>query len=291
MTARLQILMAALMFGTTGTAQALADVGEPVAVGAVRIAIGGGVLVVLAVATGALRGLGRHPVLVLAGGIGVAAYQLAFFAAVEVTGVVVGTVVAIGVGPVATGALEWLINRTRQTVRWAVATGVAATGVIVLTLGSGDEAAVSTTGLGLAVIAGVGYAFYTVIAKRLLEQGCAPTGVMAGAFGVGAILLVPVLAVADLGWLGGGAGLTLALYLGLVPTALAYVLYARGLRRTSAAETATITLAEPATAALLGAVVVGERLGVVSGAGVMLVVAAMMILLALPRRVPVAAST
>ena len=69
------------------------------------------------------------------------------------------------------------------------------------------------------------------------------------------------------------------LYLGVVPTALAYVLFARGLRGTSAAETATLTLAEPITATMLGAIVLGERPGAIALVGVGLVGAATAILL------------
>ena len=80
---------------------------------------------------------------------------------------------------------------------------------------------------------------------------------MAGAFGLGAVLLLPVLALHHDGLTQPG-GIVLALFLGIVPTALAYVLFARGLKRLSAAETATLTLAEPLTATVLGVIVLGE---------------------------------
>jgi DME family drug/metabolite transporter len=58
-----------------------------------------------------------------------------------------------------------------------------------------------------------------------------------------------------------------------VPTAVAYILFARGLERIGASETATLTLAEPVTAALLGVVVLGERPGAAAAAGAALVLA------------------
>ena len=58
-----------------------------------------------------------------------------------------------------------------------------------------------------------------------------------------------------------------------MPTALAYVLFARGLRHLPAGEAATLTLAEPLTATALGALVLGERPGAVALAGVALVLA------------------
>ena len=66
--------------------------------------------------------------------------------------------------------------------------------------------------------------------------------------------LLPALALSSPEWLLHTDGIALALFLGTIPTALAYVLFARGLRRLSASETATLTLAEPLTAGALGAI-------------------------------------
>src|SRR3954454_10529396 len=88
---RANVLLASVLFGTTGTAQALGPSGtSPATVGAGRIVVGGLLLVLVA------RGARRWPwsVAVLVGGAAVATYQLCFFAAVADTGVAVGTVVA-----------------------------------------------------------------------------------------------------------------------------------------------------------------------------------------------------
>jgi len=279
-TARLQILAAAVLFGTTGTAQALAGTDSPVGVGATRIALGGAALLCIGLAAGRLTGLRPALPLLLVGGLGVAVYQLSFFAAVDRTGVTVGTVVAIGFAPVATGMLERAVERRPLTRRWAAATALAIVGVVVLTLGAGSDASLSTPGIGLALAAGGGYAVYTVIAKRLLGRGHDAIGVMAGSFGIGAALLIPVLALGDMSWLARPSGLALALYLGLLPTAVAYVLFARGLRRVSAAEATTFVLVEPLTAAVLGALVLEERIGAAAVLGALLVVGGLLVLVA-----------
>jgi len=294
--ARLAVLLAAVCFGTTGTAQALGPDGlEPAAVGAARIAVGGLLLVLgaRALAGRAPRGgsgdRGVPSLAVPAAALGVAVYQLAFFAAVDRTGVVVGTLVAIGSGPALAGLLDRAARGTPLTARWAGATALAAAGVGLLALASGAEATVDPLGVALAVLAGAAYATYTVAAKALLDAGRAPEAVMALAFGLGALLLLPVLVLVGAGWLLTPGGAALALYLGVVPTAVAYVLFARGLRRLPAAETATLTLAEPLTAAVLGAVVLGERLGPLAGAGALLVLAGLLVLaLVGPRRGAVA---
>ena len=54
----------------------------------------------------------------------------------------------------------------------------------------------------------------------------------------------------------------MAVYLAVLTTALAYLLYARGLRTTPVTTATTLGLAEPAIAAVLGLTVLGERLSV-----------------------------
>ena len=283
--ARLQVLLAALCFATTGTAQALGpDATDPVGVGASRILVGGALLAVVAALT---RTTGprweRGPV--LAAVAGVAVYQLAFFAAVADTGVAVGTIVALGSAPTLAGLFEWVIDRRRPDPRWAVATALACAGVALLALAGGD-ASVSVPGVLMAVVAGASYAVYTLAAKRLLNAGHAPEAVMAAAFGLGAVALLPALALSTPGWLLHADGIALALFLGIVPTALAYVLFARGLKRLTASETATLTLAEPLTAGALGAIVLAEPLTAMSLAGAGLVLAG---LLSLALRLPLPA--
>ena len=221
--ARTQILSAAVLFGTTGTAQAVGPELDPLAVGTSRIAVGGALLALialLAAATGRLRlTTGGGPRAVLLAGACVAVYQATFFAAVDDTGVAVGTVVAIGSGPAFAGVFARAFTGERLTPRWAAATGLACAGVVLLVLGGGAGGSVSAPGVGLALISGAGYAGYAVASKRMLDAGGAPEAVMAAVFGVGALLMLPLLAIVPAGGLATPGGLTLILYLGAVPTA------------------------------------------------------------------------
>ena len=280
--ARTQVLIAAILFGTTGTAQALGPDGStPMTVGASRILIGGSLLAAMALASGGFRG--RWPLgQVLLAGAGVAVYQLAFFQAVADTGVAVGAIVAIGSGPVFAGILERVLDGAWPGRTWFVATALATTGVAVLSLASATDASLSAAGIGLALVSGLGYATYTIVAKRLLRLGHTPVAVMGASFGLGAVLLLPVLLLGDTAWLHTPDGLALALYLGIVPTALAYSLFARGLRSLDASEVTTLVLAEPLTATVLGVVVLDERVGTGGLLGAVLILAGLAVL-ALPR--------
>lgn len=282
---RLQVLLASLCFGTTGTAQALGPAGlSPAGVGAARILVGGALLVLVALVGDGLRGLPRRPLILAA--LAVATYQLAFFAAVADTGVAVGTIVALGSAPALAGALEWMVERRAPTRAWALATALACCGVAMLAL-TGADASISAGGIVLALIAGASYAGYTYSAKQMLHAGHSPETVMAGAFGLGAVALLPVLFITGAGWLATTDGLLLAVFLGIVPTAGAYLLFARGLKRLSAAETATLTLAEPLTATLLGVIVLSETLNAPAAVGAALILSGLLVLAAPEVRRPV----
>ena len=277
MSPRALILFAALLFGTTGTAQALASAGSPVAVGSARLVVGGTLLALVAALRGELRGLPRTVAL---SALGVAAYQLAFFAAVRSTGVAMGTVVTIGSAAILTGALEHAVERTPVSRRWVAATCCAVAGVALLALAPG--ATVAPAGVALALPAAGGYASYAVLSRRLLRRGYAPSSVMGGSFGLAALLLLPVLVAAHPEV--GAHGFALALYLGVVPTAIAYLCYATGLRRVTAAETATIGLVEPLTATVLGVVVLHEHLrGAAVVGGALVLLGLLVLTLPLPR--------
>jgi DME family drug/metabolite transporter len=289
MNARAQVLLAALCFATTGTAQALGPATTtPVGVGAARILVGGALLAIVALARRtrgpAPRWQARHVATAVAG---VAVYQLAFFAAVADTGVAVGTIVALGSAPTLAGLFEWIVDRRRPSGRWAAATALACVGVALLALAGGD-ADVSAPGVALAVTAGGAYAVYTLAAKRMLAASHAPESVMAAAFGIGALVLLPALLATQPTWLLHADGIALALFLGIVPTALAYLLFASGLRSLTASETATLTLAEPLTAGVLGALVLAEPLSGPAIVGSGLVLAALVALAIRPPAAPVA---
>jgi DME family drug/metabolite transporter len=309
MPAVLAVLLAAVCFGTTGTAQAFAPAGaEPASIGAARILIGGVLLALVAVGLRMhARARAAHPTparppaahrprpvrprgpevaLVLLGALGVLAYQPAFFAGTSSNGVAVGTVVALGSAPVITGLLSWPLTGRAPTPRWFAATAVALVGVTLLSgvlapqPGAGG---ISVPGLLASLGAGASYAVYTLASKALLDRGGTPSGTMGAVFGVAAVGSLPLLLAGDTSWLLTPDGLAVALYLGVVTTGVAYVLFGWGLGRLSAATVSTLTLAEPLTATLLGTLVLGELLSPAAAAG-LIVLAAGIVLLTLPAR-------
>lgn len=273
----LLVLAAGVLWGTSGTSQALAPAGvSPWSVGALRLLAGGAALMLLAFLRGGL-GAGRWPFwATLAAGGFVAAYQLAFFTAVSRTGVAVGTLVAIGSSPVIAGILGFIVRGERPGRAWGIATALAVAGCSLL-VGGGGALAVDVVGVLLALAAGTCYACYTMAIKVLLP-GRTSEAVMAVVFSLGALLLSPVLLVSDLHWVINPRGLAVVLYLGVVVTAVSYWLFAMGLRSVPVASAVTLSLAEPLVAALLGILFLGERLTPVALAGIPLLFAGLAVL-------------
>lgn len=217
----------------------------------------------------------------LAGIVGVAAYQVSFFAAVDTAGVALGTAVAIGSAPVMTGLIEWGIGGGRPATRWWLATVVAATGVAVLA----GPSSLAPAGVALALAAGASYAVYAVASKRLLDSGLDSPTAMAVVFGGGGVLLLPALVLVDLSWVATPAGVVLLAWLALATILLSYLLFGAGLRQVRASTAATLSLAEPLTAAVLGIAVLGERPTPAGLAGAVVILVGLVILLSGRRRV------
>ncbi|GLY82864.1 EamA family transporter [Actinoallomurus iriomotensis] len=274
------IVLAAALWGTTGTVRTFTHAG-PVVVGAARLLIGGVFLFVLAVRSGGLRPLiaaGRRTWLILFLGAALASiYQVAFFSSVARTGVATGTVVTIGSGPVFAGLLTLALRMGTPSRRWLLSTVGAVAGCAALTVG-GRSAGVEPVGIGLALLAGFGYAAYATTASALITRGEEDRAVTGVIFGGAGILLLPVLVFEGAGWMFTVRGGPAALYLGLITTGVGYVLYGRGLRTTPVATATTLTLAEPAVAAVLGLFVLGEHLGGTALAGLALLVISLLIL-------------
>jgi DME family drug/metabolite transporter len=209
--------------------------------------------------------------------VGVALYQVCFFAAVKRTGVAVGTVVALGSAPGFTGALAWLVTRARPSRVWCVATALAVAGASAIAL-AGGGAHVDAGGVGLAVFTGIAYAAFTLASKQLLDTGLGREVLMAGTFGIGAVLLLPLFVTGDAGWVTRPKPWLAVLWLGVMPTAVAYRLFARGLSRLSSATVTTLTLAEPAMAIVLAAIVLHERPGPLAVVGIVGVLAGLVVL-------------
>lgn len=279
------LIVAGVAWGTAGAAASLifevSDLG-PLALSFWRCA-GGLVLLLAALALRPRRAAaqaeprGRRTLRVLGTGAGLTVFQSAYFAAVEATGLAVGTVVTLGAGPVLIAVGARLIMGERLGRGGSAAVTGALAGLAVLVLG-GDAATVRPAGVALALLSAAGYATITLLTRWLGRDGGATDSLAtsAWAFGIGAVGLLPM-AVAE-GLVPHTAQpvqvVTLLVYVAAVPTALAYALYFAGAAAVRAATVSVIMLLEPVSAALIAVVVLRERLTAATVLGTLLLLVA-----------------
>ncbi len=268
MTGALMALAAAALWGTTGTAQSLAPgLTSPYWVGAFRLIVASLFFAFFLYFSkdrqlSAFRMPRSTWERVALAGLCVASYNLTFFAGVKLAGVAVGTAVAIGSGPIWAGALQSFFVRQSPTRAWWAGTALAVTGgslmVIPAANVAGANSGIDAFGIALCLTAGLSYACYTLISQRLVSEAPPPT-VTLWVFSVAAALAAPVAFMVSGPFSSTLPGWAVLIYLGLVSTGVAYLLYSYALQRISGATGVTLALAEPVTAFALAVLVLREQ--------------------------------
>jgi DME family drug/metabolite transporter len=277
----LLIVAAAVTWGTTGATMKLVAAGSPMSpllVGLLRV---GFAAPLLWLAARWLGGPGRLPeggdrARVLVAGLAMGAFQACYFWSVAKTSVAVGSLIAICSAPLLITVLAALFLDERIDGRTWAALLAGITGTALLTAGPhglSELPAGFAAGVTLALGAGLAYAVYAVAVKSLVHR-VPPLTVAALTFTVAALSLLPALLFE---WPTADArAWALLAYLGVVPTAAAYIIYMIGLRTTRVTVSGVLTLAEPLTATSLGVLFFGDRLGLVGALGAVLLLAAVL---------------
>jgi inner membrane transporter RhtA len=234
--------------------------------GAVFLRTSFGALILLALGGGRLprlRGAQLRDVAVF--GAALAAMNLSFYASID--RIPLGVAVTIEfVGPL---GLAVFGSRRRRDLLWAL---LAAAGILLLSDGLGTGG-IDALGAGLALLAGGFWALYIVQSARV-GRGLPGFGGLAAAMVFSALLLAP------LGIAQGGADLlapsvlAAGLGVGVLSSAIPYGLELEALRRLPHAVFGVLMSLEPAVAALVGFVALGQGLAAVEAVAIGLVVVA-----------------
>jgi DME family drug/metabolite transporter len=270
------ILLAATLWGLLGPVAyvALREGVSPLEIAFWRAALGS----VLHVAHAAVRGSWRIerrdvPAVVAFGAVGVSVFYGSYMLAVERGGAALAAVL-LYTAPAWVALLARIFLGERLGARKLVALAATLAGVVLVATAGGGALRVDTAGIVWGLVAGWSYATYYLFGRRYFARYDA-AGVLALALPVGALGLLPFVDFAPKSRAAWGA----LLFLAVVPTYAAYLLYAAGLRRVEATRAATVATIEPVVAAVAAYVAFGERLspmGYVGGAvvlgGVLLVV-------------------
>jgi DME family drug/metabolite transporter len=213
-----------------------------------------------------------------------ALYQSCYSAAIPYAGVTVSTLIALCAAPVIVALFSALVIRKPLTLITLVALVSALGGTVLLVATPSHlmgKASVSLPGVLLAFLAACGYAGF-ILCGRLLTDRNHPLQVNSIAFGTGALLLLLFALPTGLVIVYPARDWLILLYLGCIPTALAYGLFQIGMRSLSATVVSIVTLFEPLTAAILAWIFFGEELGPLGLLGALLLLGAMALILLVP---------
>jgi len=286
------LVLAAMLWGTVGVTAALLNRVQQtpaLTVGFLRLAVSSPFLIGLAfVATrrNPFR-LRRHewPLLALMG-LAMAGYQLFYFTAIPLSSVTLVVVVALCSAPVIVALLSIPVFGERLTIQVIGALMLALAGTGLLAFGGKSASGEFfkpeyLLGALLALGAGFSYSSFAILSKLTTRRHSDITApqAMAVAFTMGALILLPLAGVSGNLKLDLPGGVWLyAAYLGLVPTGVAYVIYMRVLRSVTATTATIITLLEPAIAAGLASLLLGETLSLNSLLGAVLLIGSVALL-------------
>jgi DME family drug/metabolite transporter len=262
----LAVVIASILWGTTGTAAYVASELSALAIGAFAMGVGGFLLCVHA-RHGLIVDIPRirqMPLVLVLGSLCVVFYPLAFYSAMRLSGVTIGTLVSIASAPFFAAVVERLFCKKVFSLTWILSFLIGIMGIALLSSGRAKIATpavndvTQTFGILLGLMAGLTYAGYSTAVKYMINKGINSKSAMASLFGVAAIILLPSLFFTGQNLFTTAENTMMILYIALIPMFLGYLLYGFGLRTIEASTATMISLIEPLVAAILAVWVLDE---------------------------------
>ncbi|MFK8048025.1 MAG: DMT family transporter [Halioglobus sp.] len=210
------------------------------------------------------RQLVRHWPTLLLFGLCIAAMNFFFYKSIAI--IPLGTAVAFEfIGPLGVAAVT---SRRRSHFAWVF---LAAVGIVLLSPLSG--ASLDTLGIFYALLAGAGWACFIILAARVGKQVPGNDGLII-AMTVAAVAMLPFAAPVSAVLVADPALLLACVGIALISTTLPFMFEFAALKRMPKRNYGVLVSVEPAVAALVGAVLLGERIGTQSMIAVACVVIA-----------------
>lgn len=247
------VLLGYFIFSTNGMWLILAPAGAtPYTIAAFRMLIGSVLLILWLIAF-------RKKVVfslfnwksLFAHGLSTFLFQISFYNSVLYAGLTAGTVISVGSTPIIAGILQWLIFSKKPGKIWYPATLLGVLGVVLLNLDVFNGANLES--LFLPLLAAL-FSAMCVFWGPSAVKGQDPIVAGTAACTVVALLMLPFLFIYPIAWALSAKGLFCVGMLGLVNTAIGYLVIFKAFQTTTPAVAASVTLIEPVGAALIGIV-------------------------------------
>lgn len=270
----LLVALAALFWGLSGGIGAilLADGWDTFVLAVYRGGIGLLLVCVWLALRPARAGLGNYRLWLWSAvaGIGVAGNFSFYFISIREGSVAVAATLMY-CAPVFVYLASFLLGLERATRTKAVAVVVVVLGIVLLTgVYNVDAQAITPTGVGAGLIAGLAYAVFIFGFKYAARHG-SPQAVLAIAFATLVALLIAFAGVGSVMAAMNSAVWPLFLALGLLGGGLSFICYVIGLKYTAPAVASLVAMVEPVTASLFGVLVLSDNLAAVQFVGMALI--------------------
>ena len=255
----LAVILAATLWGTTGTIQALIpEYKEPLVVGAIRLYLAAIYLFLISILfdKNLFSAIFKSPVLIAFSGLFMMLYNMTFFAAVLISGVGVGTAITIGSAPIWAILFEFIILKSTHGFNKLIGAILAVTGIFVLML-FGDNTDWSNLGAFLALLSGLSYALYSLSTSRIVKK-LSHHNTAAWTFLIAAFFSTPVFIYFPSSWVFAHDAIYYLIFLGMFATGIAYSFFTFGLKYLTSSTAVTLSLVEPITAVILAIIILGE---------------------------------
>lgn len=279
------ISLSAMLWGTVGIAtQAVYHQSElnAVTVGFYRLAFAFPVVAVVCwkvVGKQIFKVQGQHYLKMASIGAMLAIYQVCYFAAVGYIGVAFATLITLCTAPVvvALASVTFLNEPLTRPIIKALFCALSGTALLI----GFPEGTVAQNnlllGVSLSLGSAVGYAIVAMLGRSISSE-CHPLHSTTVSFGFGAIFLLPMAASSCFSAQYTTEIMSLLLYIGLIPTAVAYTLFFLGIRGVKASTASILTMIEPLTATTLAWFIFDERFAVSGAVGAIFLLLAIVFL-------------
>ena len=209
------------------------------------------------------------------GGFGFAGFMPMFSRGFDRTGVAVAAVLAIGMAPVFTGIMSWLIHRHVPSRNWVIGTAFAIIGLTGLSWPT-EAVKIDVLGVMFSVAAAFAYSWQAV-GMQMITQRHSSFQSVAPVLTFGAIIQAPLSLGGDFSFMHEPKFILGVLYGGIATAGIAYGFFTYGISKIGTATAVTVGLMEPLTAAAMGVLLLGETIAPIGYLGIVFILIGLVI--------------
>ncbi|MEM4985754.1 MAG: EamA family transporter [Sulfolobales archaeon] len=202
-------------------------------------------------------------------------YHILYYYAIMYAGVSTASLI-LYTHPVLVAVLSKYVLKEPAIKRTYIALPFSVLGAALVSL---DEVSFNAIGIVLATLSSVLFSLYVVLSKLAMERGVKPDEIALGSspWALPTILLFQV--VRGFNWVSAVRleVIIVAVYLALVVSIIAYLLYMKGMKVVGAARATILSTAEPLTATAMSVLLFGEPMNIVKAVGGLLIVTAVIV--------------